>query len=105
MSRIVVDVKTGEQSIVPLTPEEVADAVARTAAEEAVEGPKRAERVEIKKLLVDAKSGAVFKAIEKMTSAQIEAWIDTEFAGMTKKQREFLSMLATAAGAYLRERG
>jgi len=43
MDKIVVDVKTGLRQVVALTPEEEADAIARTAAEEAVAAPIRAQ--------------------------------------------------------------
>lgn len=43
MSRIVFDLKTGQQVVVPMTPEEEADAVARTAAEQAEQTARAAE--------------------------------------------------------------
>lgn len=43
MSRIVFDIKTGQQVVVPLTPEEEADAVSRTAAEQAEQTARAAE--------------------------------------------------------------
>lgn len=47
MVRIEVNVKTGDRKEIPLTPEEIADAQARTTAEEAVKPLRNIERVEM----------------------------------------------------------
>lgn len=103
-NKIVVDVKTGEQTVVPLTPEEEADALARSAAEEAIEAPKRDERAAIKQLHIDAKATAMYAAIQTATLTQIDNWIDTNFPALNAQQRALLKVLTAAAGAYLRER-
>lgn len=104
-NKIVIDVQTGEQSVIPLTPEEEADAAARTAAEEAIEAPKRAELAAQQALRAETKATAMFAAIQTATLTQINDWIDTNFPALTVQQRALLKVLTAAAGAYLRERG
>lgn len=78
MNRIIVDVRTGEQSVVSLTPEEEADAAARTAAEDAVEAPKRAELVAIAQIRDAVKADVTTQNFFTKTDAEIMTFVRTQ---------------------------
>lgn len=102
MDRIEVNVRTGERSIIPMTQAEIDAAAARSAAE--ASDPKLIEYSARKQLLADAKATAMFTALENASLAQINTWVDNNFAGMNATQRAFLKLLAASAGMYLREK-
>lgn len=102
MNRIEHNIITGETTVVQLTPEEEADAQARTAAEAA--DPDRLGRIAQAQLRAEAKATAMFAVLQSATLEQIDKWVDTNFAGMTAQQRSLLKLLAAVAGMYLRER-
>jgi len=64
----------------------------------------KADLAEQQKLRTDSKELAIFKALEKATLAEIDAWVDANFSGMTAQQRAFLKMLAAGVASYLREK-
>lgn len=63
-----------------------------------------AEREAIRQLAIETKATAMFDTLKAATLAQINTWIDNNFASLTAQQRAFLKLLAAVAGIYLRER-
>lgn len=70
-TRIEINVQTGERKVIELTPEEIADAEARTAAEN--NDPER-----LRKLGLDAAITAdtQIAALKAITNADFDAWFD-----------------------------
>ena len=97
----IIDLKTGKDTVIPLTPDEDAAAAARTAAE--LVDPVRADIQAQQQLSLETKALVMFKALEKASLAQIDTWVDTNFSGMTAQQRAFLKMVAAGVALYLRE--
>lgn len=62
------------------------------------------EAKEQQQLRTETKALAMFKALEKASWADVNAWVDTNFSGMTVQQRAFLKMLAAGVALYLREK-
>lgn len=62
------------------------------------------EREALRQLRLEAKATAMFAALKSATLADIDAWVDSNFATLSAAQRRFLKLLAAAAGMYLRER-
>lgn len=70
----------------------------------AAKDAKRQADEAIAQLRLDAKATAMFTALENASLAQINTWVDNNFAGMNPTQRAFLKLLAASAGMYLREK-
>lgn len=64
----------------------------------------RAEAELLEQLRAAAKATPMFTAIKTATLAEIDAWVDANFSGLTVAQRRLLKLLAAVAGLYLRER-
>jgi hypothetical protein len=75
MQKVIVDFATGERTVVDLTPEEIADAQARTAAEAAANVPMEVGRVQAKIWLHRAgKLAAVQSYIDASEDAELQLW-------------------------------
>lgn len=75
MSRIVFDLKTGQQVVVPLTPEEEADAVARTAAEQAEQAPIIASRAALIAAKSEAQADNIVQYLRDHTPAECAQYV------------------------------
>lgn len=75
MSRIVFDLKTGQQVVVPLTAKEEADAVARTAAEQAEQAPIIASRAALIAAKAEAKADNIVQYLRDHTPAECAAYV------------------------------
>lgn len=73
MNRIVINVTTGEQTVVPLTAEEIADAQARTAAE--ATSPARLAEEAASAAKAYAGADAVVQYLRDHTPAECEAYV------------------------------
>lgn len=74
MNRIEINVKTGEQVLTPLTPEEVSDAQARTAAE--ASDPERLRAIEDEESRATAKADNVIRYLVTHTPAECAAYVN-----------------------------
>ena len=99
-TRIQVDVTTGETAVIPLTPEEIADAEARTAAEIAAQASAEAPIIITNRQLFAALalSGLITEA-EALAAGrvgEVPAAIDAIFAALPDPQQAFLARLTWA---------
>lgn len=63
-----------------------------------------AEREALRQLAIKTKATTMFDTLKTATLAQINTWVDNNFASLTAQQRALLKLLAAVAGMYLRER-
>ena len=64
-----------------------------------------AQRAADAALRAEAKSTAMFATLAAATLAEIDAWVDANFATLSVAQRKLLKLLAASSALYLRERG
>lgn len=55
-------------------------------------------------LHIDAKASAIFANLKGATLAQINTFVDNNFAAMNATQRNFIKLLAASASLYLQDR-
>ncbi len=97
MSRIVIDLKTGEQTVVELTPDEIADAQARTAAEQ----PAIAQRIADAEASSAAKADATIAYLVSHTPAECYAKVQTDVTDLASA-RQMIGRLAMAVSVLAR---
>lgn len=95
MNKIVIDVRTGLQQVVALTPEEEADAVARTAAEEAVAAPIREQAAADVIAANSAKSDNVIQYLVTHTPAECAQYVQDNVTDLASA-KAFLKKVAMA---------
>lgn len=102
MSRIVIDVKTGEQSIVPLTPEEEADAASRTAAEIAENAPREAARQALVAAKAEAKADIIVQYLRDHTPAECAQYVQDNVTDLASA-KAFLKKVAIVLSVLSKE--
>lgn len=93
MSRIVFDLKTGQQVVVPLTPEEEADAVARTAAEQAEQAPIIAARSALIAAKAEAQADNIVQYLRDHTPAECAQYVQDNVTDLASA-KAFLKKVA-----------
>lgn len=101
MNKIVIDVRTGSQQVVALTPEEEADAVARTAAEEAVAAPIRKQAADDVIAANSAKSDNVIQYLVTHTPAECAQYVQDNVTDLASA-KAFLKKVAMALSVLAR---
>lgn len=103
MDRIEINVKTGEQVVVPLTPEEAAAALARTAAE--ATNPVRLQQQADAIAHAEAKADTVVQYLRDHTPAECESYVQinvTDLASARQMLKKFAVALCVLAKQNLR---
>lgn len=103
MKRIEVNTQTGASAEIDLTPEEEAEASARTAAE--ASDPQRLKRAAIKQLAIAANADALMAQLANATLADIWQHVNDTFPALTVAQRKTIAIALAGAAMIFRERG
>lgn len=96
MSRIVINVQTGQQEVVPLTPEEIAEAEARTAAEAIARIPRTVTMRQARLALLQ--SGLLGQVNAAVNAADEATKITWEFSSEVHRDHPFVATLTAALG-------
>lgn len=102
MNRIVFDLKTGQQVVVPLTPEEEADAVARTAAEQAEQAPIIAARSVLIAAKTEAQADNIVQYLRDHTPTECEQYVQNSVTDLASA-KAFLKKVAIVLCALSKE--
>lgn len=94
MNRIEINVKTGEQKLVPLTPEEIADAEARAAAEALARTPKSVTMRQARLALLQ--SGLLGQVNAAVAAADEATKITWDYSSEVHRDHPFVATLAAA---------
>ena len=94
MNRIEINVETGEQAVVPLTAEEIADAEARTTAEAIARIPKSVTMRQARLALLQ--SGLLGQVNAAVAAADEATKITWDYSSEVHRNHPFVATLATA---------
>ena len=96
MNRIEINVQTGEQTTIELTPEEVAAAEAATLAEQ--NDPERLKRIAERLAADELKADTKFQNLIEKTPQQAKNWVENNFPSLTQAEQRDLATIVMAVG-------